>query len=65
MYERPQIIIISTKKGGDELDICGDPMQFDDCTAYCGFGSAFCVMVGGYLGCATDQGFCMPPTVFN
>jgi len=58
MYERPQIITLSAKKGGDEAKICGDPILFDECTiAYC-FGDSYCIFLHVYNAC-------VPVTLFN
>lgn len=65
MYERPQIITLSSKKGGDEVDVCGDPIMFDNCdyTTYCVLDS-YCVSLGVYKICHGST-FCQPAIMFN
>lgn len=64
MYERPQIITLSTKKGGDEIDICGDPILFDNCdSAYC-IGDSYCIFTGAYYVCVGNT-WCFPSIMYN
>ena len=57
MYERPQIITLSAKKGGDEAKVCGDPVLFNGCVFFC-IVDSYCISLHVYNAC-------VPVTLFN